>query len=63
MMARYFDEMSTALKHHGRRVEKLIGNAVTAVFGAPTLHEDDALRAVRAGRLGEAGFRLTQNNA
>jgi class 3 adenylate cyclase len=36
------------LEHHGGTVEKFIGDAVVAVFGAPTAHEDDPERAVRA---------------
>ena len=48
VMSRYFDEMSGALEAHGGTVEKFIGDAVMAVFGVPTVHEDDALRAVRA---------------
>ena len=48
VLTRYFEEMSAALEEHGGTVEKYIGDAVMAVFGLPTLHEDDALRAVRA---------------
>ena len=48
MMGRYFAEMRVAVEGHGGRVEKFIGDAVLAVFGVPQLHEDDALRAVRA---------------
>ena len=48
VMARYFDEVREALENHGAVVEKFIGDAVMAVFGIPNLHEDDALRAVRA---------------
>jgi class 3 adenylate cyclase/tetratricopeptide (TPR) repeat protein len=48
VMNRYFAEMRQVLEDHGGRVEKYIGDAVMAVFGLPTLHEDDALRAVRA---------------
>ena len=48
VMALYFDAMRKALERHGGSVEKFIGDAVMAVFGIPQLHEDDALRAVRA---------------
>jgi class 3 adenylate cyclase/predicted ATPase len=48
VMSRYFEEMRAILEHHGGRVEKYIGDAIMAVFGLPRLHEDDALRAVRA---------------
>lgn len=48
VMSRYFDEMKAALERHGGTVEKYIGDAIMAVFGLPRVHEDDALRAVRA---------------
>jgi class 3 adenylate cyclase/tetratricopeptide (TPR) repeat protein len=48
VMTRYFDAMRAELEQHGGVVEKFIGDAIMAVFGLPTLHEDDALRAVRA---------------
>ncbi|MGZ8653027.1 MAG: adenylate/guanylate cyclase domain-containing protein, partial [Actinomycetota bacterium] len=48
VMERFFDAMRTAIEHHGGTVEKYIGDAVMAVFGVPQVHEDDALRAVRA---------------
>ena len=47
-MTRYYAAMSAVLEHHGGTVEKFIGDAVVAIFGAPAVHEDDALRAVRA---------------
>ncbi|MGQ0668601.1 MAG: ATP-binding protein [Actinomycetota bacterium] len=48
IMGRYFEEMRLALERHGGTVEKFIGDAVMAVFGIPQVHEDDAIRAVRA---------------
>jgi class 3 adenylate cyclase/tetratricopeptide (TPR) repeat protein len=48
LLARYFEEMRSIVERHGGTVEKFIGDAVMAVFGVPTVHEDDALRAVRA---------------
>ena len=48
LLARYFERMKTIVERHGGMVEKFIGDAVMAVFGVPVLHEDDALRALRA---------------
>ena len=48
VMQRYFDAMRVVIERHQGTVEKFIGDAVMAVFGIPQLHEDDALRAVRA---------------
>jgi len=48
VMTRFFERMRSVLERHGGSVEKYIGDAVMAVFGVPVLHEDDALRAVRA---------------
>ena len=48
VISRYYDEMRGAIERHGGTVEKFIGDAVVAVFGIPNLHEDDAVRAVRA---------------
>jgi len=47
-MARWFEDARAILERHGGRVEKFVGDAVMAVFGVPRVHEDDALRAVRA---------------
>ncbi|MDH4335252.1 MAG: AAA family ATPase, partial [Chloroflexota bacterium] len=49
LMTRYFDAMREVIEFHGGVVEKFIGDAVMAVFGVPVVHEDDALRACRAG--------------
>src|SRR6266542_4418556 len=50
VMRRFFDEMRSVLESHGGTVEKFIGDAIMAVFGVPTVHEDDALRAIRAAQ-------------
>jgi class 3 adenylate cyclase/tetratricopeptide (TPR) repeat protein len=48
LISAYFEEMRAAIERHGGMIEKFIGDAVMAVFGLPRVHEDDALRAVRA---------------
>jgi class 3 adenylate cyclase/tetratricopeptide (TPR) repeat protein len=48
LLTRYFDASRAAIERHGGVVEKFIGDAVMAVWGTETAHEDDAERAVRA---------------
>ena len=48
VLARYYETMRAVVERHGGAVEKFIGDAVVATFGAPEVHEDDGLRAVRA---------------
>ncbi len=49
LLTRYFEECRRVIGRYGGTVEKFIGDAVMAVWGVPTAHEDDAERAVRAG--------------
>jgi class 3 adenylate cyclase/tetratricopeptide (TPR) repeat protein len=49
VMGRFFQAATEELQALRGRPEKFIGDAVMAVFGLPHVHEDDALRAVRAG--------------
>jgi class 3 adenylate cyclase len=48
VLARYLDAMSEVLMRHEGAIQQFIGDAVLAVFGMPAVHEDDAVRAVRA---------------
>ncbi|MFN8186801.1 MAG: adenylate/guanylate cyclase domain-containing protein [Gaiellales bacterium] len=48
LLSAYFDAARTVIGRYGGTVEKFIGDAVMAVWGAPVAHEDDAERAVRA---------------
>ena len=62
IQSRYFEVARSTVARYGGTIEKFIGDAVMAVWGAPVAHEDDAERAVRAavalvdavGRLGGA---------
>ena len=60
-MSRYAQSMTEIVTAHGGTVERFRGDEVMAVFGVPVVHEDDALRAVRAGM--EMQRRLAELNA
>ena len=49
LLSRYFEDARRVIERFGGTVEKFIGDAVMAVWGAPIANEDDAERAVRAG--------------
>jgi class 3 adenylate cyclase/tetratricopeptide (TPR) repeat protein len=48
LLVPYYQRLRHELERHGGTVEKFIGDAVMALFGAPIAHEDDPERAVRA---------------
>src|SRR4051812_1310847 len=48
MLSPYYARLRSELERRGGTVEKFIGDAVMAIFGAPVAHEDDPERAVRA---------------
>jgi class 3 adenylate cyclase/tetratricopeptide (TPR) repeat protein len=59
----YHERLRDELEAHGGTVEKFIGDAVMALFGAPVAHEDDPERAVRAAlairaAAAESGFEV-----
>ena len=48
LLDRCFDRLASDISSHGGRVDKIVGDEIMAVFGAPVAHEDDPERAVRA---------------
>src|SRR3954468_4797867 len=48
VMSEFYAAIREPVERHGGTVEKVIGDALVAVFGVPVVHEDDALRAARA---------------
>ncbi|MDP8958979.1 MAG: AAA family ATPase [Actinomycetota bacterium] len=49
LYAPFFERMAGVIERFGGAVEKFIGDAVVGVFGVPVAHEDDPVRALRAG--------------
>ena len=49
LIDRCFERLVADISTFGGSVDKIVGDAVIALFGAPTAHEDDSERAVRAG--------------
>ncbi len=58
ILTRYFDLAREIIERYGGTVEKFIGDAVMAVWGAPVAREDDAERAVRAALDMVSGVRV-----
>jgi class 3 adenylate cyclase/tetratricopeptide (TPR) repeat protein len=50
IMGEIFGEISKVVAKYGGFIEKFIGDAVMALFGVPTSHEDDPVRAIKASR-------------
>ncbi|MEJ7799437.1 MAG: adenylate/guanylate cyclase domain-containing protein [Ilumatobacter sp.] len=49
LIEKVFAQLVADIESHGGVIDKLLGDAIVALFGAPVAHEDDADRAVRAG--------------
>ncbi len=67
LLSEYFAAMASVIELWGGTVEKFIGDAVMSVFGIPSMHEDDAERALRAAlemqaRLGEMNPELRERH-
>ncbi len=48
LLDRCFERLASDISSHGGRVDKIVGDEIMAVFGAPVTHEDDPERAVRS---------------
>lgn len=57
-----FENLAAIVEHHGGSIQGSAGDRVTAVFGIPTVHEDDALRAVRAALETQAAIERAQGD-
>jgi DNA-binding SARP family transcriptional activator len=57
LLDRIYDVVAAAVERHGGTIEQFQDTAVIALFGVPTAHEDDVLRAARAGLEAQEGVR------
>src|SRR3954466_15189599 len=48
VLNRYFGVMRAVFESHGGTIEKIIGDAIVAVFGLPSRRDDDPIRALEA---------------
>lgn len=62
IFSRYFGAVAAIVARHGGTLEKFAGDALVAVFGLPVLHEDDALRAVRAAAEARAALAVVNED-
>ena len=60
LLTRAFGEVTSAVEAHGGTIETTTGDAVTAIFGVPVIHEDDPVRA--AGAAEEIQRRLADSD-
>src|SRR5262245_6789807 len=60
LRSRYFELVREPVERHGGTLERSVGDAAIAAFGLPDLHEDDALRAVRAGFEAQTALRRAE---
>ena len=58
VLGAYFSVLAREIQRYGGTIDKYVGDAVMAVFGAPVSHEDDAARAIRAALAIERSSRL-----
>ena len=58
LLTHAFGEVTSAVESHGGTIEMMMGDAVTAIFGVPVIHEDDPVRA--AGAAEEIQRRLAE---
>jgi class 3 adenylate cyclase/tetratricopeptide (TPR) repeat protein len=62
ILASYFNQLARQIRRYEGTIDKYIGDAVMAVFGAPLSHEDDAERAIRAALAMQEGIAMLNDD-